>query len=296
MKTSHGPALVIFGYNRVDEFKQMWKGVIKATNCFNRSLYIFIDGPKNSITKDYSPDLIQIVEQDKNRFITTEIVIRKVNFGLKGNIENGLDYVFSKEEAALILEDDIVVAESAFLYVDSMIKNFSTNRFGAISLYQYPIPFQNKYSYACTMYSCWGWATTATRWNDYRRNIEFRTNLGLNSWLQFNQGIYSTYIEQLIANQKGVLNTWFIHWYLYNFVMNYSCIYPAKSLSRNIGFNEKGSNCEVATSEYDIEYWKELSFVIRKIEGRPYSNFFKKLHMNRLGIVSVLVRYLRLYL
>lgn len=296
METIRGAALVIFGFNRIDEFKVMWNGVLGAENCYDRSLYIFIDGPKNHRDNDVSVDLLKIVEDDVSRFLTSEVIVRKDNLGLKVNIENGLDYVFSKEKAAIILEDDIVIAKSAFLYVDKMLTIFDKEQFGAISLYQYPSDFQREYSYSCSMYSCWGWATTAIRWNNYREYVGPKLSLRWDSWLSFNQGIYATYLEQLIANKRGLLHTWFIHWYFYNFCNRLPCIYPAKSLAKNIGFNENGSNCEVATSEYDVDFWDELHFEIRKVDGRPYSRFFKQLRMNRYGLISLLRRYLKLYL
>ena len=295
MEFPQGAALVIFGFNRIDEFKAMWNAVTGADNCYDRRLYVFIDGPKNRGVKDFSHDLLSIVEDDASRFISREFIVREDNLGLKVNIENGLDYVFSKERAAIILEDDIVIAKSAFLYVDKMLNILDKEQFGAISLYQYPLEFNREFSYSCPMYSCWGWATTAERWKSYREYIGPKLLLRWNSWLTFNQGIYATYIEQLIANEKGILRTWFIHWYLYNFNKHLPCIYPAVSLAKNIGFNEKGSNCEVATSEYDIDFWDELHFEIRKLEGRPYSSFFKQLRMNRYGLISVVRRYLRLY-
>lgn len=285
-------AIVIFAYNRIDTLKEVWESIDIADSGYERNCYVFIDGQStsdNSITLEIQ----ELCEVYKPLFNSFELFVREKNFGLKMNIELGLDYVFLKEKYAIILEDDILLAKCAFSYIDNMVGHLEGQDIACISLYQYPVKVPEDSSYLSTMFACWGWATSSEHWLTYRKS-EKDSRLPLTSFKEFNVGLYGTYIEQLIGNRFGVTSTWFVHWYLYNFLVGNRCLYPGKSLAANIGFNSDGTNCFVSTSEYDVPLGENYSMNIRPLNNDVYKNLFKGLRINRFGYISVIYRYIRI--
>ena len=56
------------------------------------------------------------------------VTVRDKEFGLKRNIENGLDTVFELEETVICLEDDLIVSKYFLKYMNDCLNAFYNDK------------------------------------------------------------------------------------------------------------------------------------------------------------------------
>ena len=164
--------VVIFCFNRAKELSETLSALKKAKSSKGRKkYYVFLDGARNE--NDFGAiksvtEVLKMFEWDGFKLIITK---RSINYGLRHNIISGLDFVFARHEAAIILEDDILVGSNFLNYMDYTIKRYSsTKKIAAINAWHsVNMPFQCIYKTG--IFRCWGWATWASVWKEYRRDV-----------------------------------------------------------------------------------------------------------------------------
>ena len=245
MKTKLAPIL-LFAYNRLDTLIEVVDSLLKNKESEHSELIVFIDGPKDSQNFRIQNEIRDHIESKRCFFKRVTIQLSNRNHGLKESIINGINRTFETHEKVIILEDDIVVSEKFLDFMNTCLDYYKNNNsIGAISGYQYPIENDNKSVGFSTMFSCWGWATWKNKWETFEQPYPSSfSKLSLKQKRTFIVSLNFNYLDQIILNKKGLLNTWFIHWYLYNFLNKRNCIYPPYSLTQNIGVNENGTNAE----------------------------------------------------
>jgi hypothetical protein len=97
----------------------------------------------------------------------------EVNLGVEGNVELGLDWVFSQAPEAVVFEDDCTPDPTFFPYAVELLDRFRDDpRIWQISGNRHSVPqrlFRDGDSYAFTSWaSVWGWGTWADRWHKHR--------------------------------------------------------------------------------------------------------------------------------
>ena len=114
------------------------------------------------------------------------------------------------------------------------------------------LPYTNSYkklpeTFLSRFMSCWGWATWKSSWQranfdtrelyEQLNNPKVRYDFNLEGVLNFH--------EQLENNINGSIHTWAIKWFASIFLCNGLCLYPSHSLTKNIGFDGTGENCNL---------------------------------------------------
>ena len=98
------------------------------------------------------------------------------NLGLEANVELGLDWVFSRVDRAIVLEDDCIPDPSFFRYCEELLERFADDRRIwqiAGDTHLVPPAMFGGYSYGfSTWASVWGWATWADRWRAHRAEFD----------------------------------------------------------------------------------------------------------------------------
>ena len=90
----------------------------------------------------------------------------------------------------------------------------------------------------------WGWATWKRAWQFHRTDSKnLLGEVQLKGQSEFDLDGYSFHFDELERNVNGDLNTWAVHWYATIFLNDGLCLYPSKTLVRNIGFDGSGVNC-----------------------------------------------------
>lgn len=161
MNKSNYPVVLII-YNR-------YKYVKKILQCLNKikikKLYIIADGPKNNEIDINNVKKTRTLVDKNYKNLKVKIYSKK-NLGLKIRIISGLDIVFAKEKAAIILEDDCIPSKNFFIFINTMLKKFKNDKtIASIGGSNHLSDFGKSSSFLKSKYfNSWGWATWKNRW------------------------------------------------------------------------------------------------------------------------------------
>ncbi|EAY32010.1 glycosyltransferase [Microscilla marina] len=213
-------------------------------------LYIFADAPKEDATED---ELKAIAEVKK--IIWTQqwcreirLIERKQNFGLVKNIVDGVTNVVQQHGKVIVLEDDIVTSPGFLTYMNQALNLYASNPVVMqVSGHLPPVILNKKNpdTFFFKKTACWGWGTWAHAWAKLNLDPQYLLNEinSLDKVSAFNIDDSYNFIEHLEANIEGRMNTWAIRWQASVFLEDGLCLYPKKSLTRNIGFDGSGEHC-----------------------------------------------------
>jgi GR25 family glycosyltransferase involved in LPS biosynthesis len=145
----------------------------------------------------------------------------------------------------VVLEDDIVVSRHFLRFMNDGLAACE-DRDPIYQISGYFIPHRRDLPAVGAMGApaCWGWATwrRAWRWyNDDAAALYEQVRQGNTRAFDIN-GTYHN-LEALRRNAEGTLDTWGVRWYASMFLRGGMVVYPALSLTRNIGFGGGGTNC-----------------------------------------------------
>jgi len=214
-----------------------------------KKIYFAVDGPRIENKEDAF--LVESVrELAKTIDWETELRTRfsEKNMGCKHGVKTAIDWVFEREETAIILEDDTLPDSSFLQFATELLKKYeseesiamiSGNNFGK---YFFPI----SKSYGFSRYShIWGWATWRRAWRDYRefpdierfRNCDFPDSKSEKVfWERCFKGILD-----------GSVDTWDYQWAYTNFILKRMSIVPKVNLVSNQGFRSDASHTKIQT-------------------------------------------------
>jgi hypothetical protein len=211
-----------------------------------RKLYLIADGPKNDDDRKIC-DITRKVIQKINWECDVIRLYQDVNIGLQKTFKQGLDYVFEKEERAIILEDDTLPNISFFRYCDELLDRYETNpRIAQINGYNYLSKVNIEESYYYSNYiEIWGWATWRDRWNKHY-NKEFQNWNNIKHTEDFKDKFQSSneynYFYDMFENaNKKIVISWEYPW-TYSIRKNQLlAIAPKINLVKNLGFGHTGA-------------------------------------------------------
>lgn len=208
------------------------------------------------------------------------------NLGCATRVSSGLDWVFSKVEQTIILEDDCIPHNSFFRFSEELLEKYQNDtRISSISAQnvQAGQPRTN-YSYYFSRYShCWGWATWKRAWQHYDLNIKLwqevqAQNLlhdilldskAVNYWRRTFQTIYD--------NPTGI--TWDYQWTFACWMQGSLSITPNVNLVANVGV---GADATHFTSDKEFSFinlptqsmefpLKHPPYIIRNVEADTFT-------------------------
>jgi hypothetical protein len=153
-------------------------------------LYVFSDGPRDDSQAGGVAKVREVVRALD--WIQPVIVEQPENLGLSASIRAGLDMVFARHEAAVVIEDDIQVAPEFHAYACAALAHYA-ECVGVAGVTGLRLPFDAsvfaEYPYdvfMCPRFSSWGWATWRDRWEGFsfdaaslRSQIEARGDVDL---------------------------------------------------------------------------------------------------------------------
>ena len=194
-------AIVVVAYNRLDSVSRLLRSLENAYYDDEVTLIISIDKSDTDIVERYALDY----QWNYGKKI---VDLHEQNLGLRNHMLS-LGKWFDFFDAIVVLEDDIVVAESFFLYTKQCVDKYYNNyEIAGIGLYSYNVnylnnlPFQPQKSiydvYLWNNAISWGEVWMKKQWSDfyewYKEHLEFPQlaylperfcNMGKNSWLKY---------------------------------------------------------------------------------------------------------------
>ncbi len=268
-------ALIIF--NRPNLTRYVFNEIRKAKP---KELFVISDAPreeKGNEEKELVQKAREIAEQVDwkckvyKRFATQ-------NLGCRKNVSSGLDWVFSRVEDAIILEDDCAPDQTFFQFCAGLIEKYRNNKAVMMVSGNNHQGNEMNYSYGFCRHSLiWGWATWKRAWITYRD----AEKQGLKE-LSSNYGSYSKIMSPIRLNAikktlEGKIDTWDYIWQMAMLLNNGLCIYPSVNLVKNEGFGKDATHTKFATYQSRINA-HSISFPLKHPpEIRPDITFDKVL-------------------
>ena len=247
--------IVIFSYDRPKHLQQTLDALAKNELASKSNLFIYCDGAKDSAPAEQVTRIQENrrVAREANGFKSVTVIERPKNVGLKANIVGAVTEIVNKYGRIITLEDDIVTSPGFLHFMNEALEIYKNDdKVMHISGYMWPHrwPLPETFFYQVP-YPGGGWATWERAWQYYNDDVDELYYKWESKWVKFNKFGGDYLQKQLIANFKGEMNTWFIKWHAVLLERNALTLYPGKSLTNNIGFDELASNC-YATNKFDV--------------------------------------------
>ena len=247
--------IVVFSYNRPDHLRQTLDALSKNDLANESVLYIYCDGVKDDASNEQrlQVERNREVAHDVTGFKEVHVVEREQNIGLKDNIVGAVTEIVNQYRCVITLEDDVVTSVGFLKYMNDALELYANEeRVMHISAYMYPHMSRLPETFFYPVpYPGGGWATWQRAWNQYNDNAQELYEFWKNKLETFD--IYGgDYLSnQLKENQEGTIRTWFVKWYAVMRRQNALSLYPGRSLTNNIGFDDSGANC-FTTTKFDV--------------------------------------------
>lgn len=274
--------IAVFGFNRPTHLRNCLESLAKCNSFSDFEGTIFIDGPRNSDDEALVRETLKIANSFSQKYHFL-VIQRESNLGLSSSIRNGIDYVFSKHQKIIVIEDDLLLDRHFLNFIDSSLDHYeSSNGVSSISGYQYPLSIQLSDCVFLRGADCWGWGTWKDRWElanfDSEELMQKLIKAGNLEELDLDNSIY--YSKMLQMNIEKKINSWAIPWHISMFLENKLCLYPPISLVSNEGGDGSGTHFEVSElytqklhNEQNINF-KYPSKIIESTEFRDKLKIF----------------------
>jgi hypothetical protein len=247
-------AVAFFIFRRPETTSRVFAEIRKARP---NKLYIIADGAREG-----RPEEQELVR--RTRDVVSEIdwpcqvtrVYAEQNLGLRQRIFTGLDHVFSKEDSAIVIEDDCLPSQSFFRFCSELLETHQeSEKVALVSGFNFAPSkrLQADYFYSTSTY-IWGWATWARTWK------EFRASPQVESWTKAEtQEIKSTFASKIQIKEflgmmaiANTLNTWDISLAVWIRQAKRLTIVPRLNLVENIGFGAEATHTKFEAFDVQI--------------------------------------------
>jgi len=264
-------AIALFIFKRPDTTLRVFKQISKQKP---RRLYVIADGPRNLEEQDACEKTRSIIERvDWNCDIQKNYA--NENMGLRKRIISGLNWVFSNEEQAIILEDVCLLDFSFFRYCEELLDYYRDDEkvmhiSGDNCLDE---SYKIGESYYFSKYAhVWGWATWRRAWQLFDQwdhsHPKLDTRIFTNKpearfWMRIHEEVMSGRMDY----------TWDYQWSLTCLAHKAYCINPASNLISNIGFGENATHTKSSHSKLANISLEPMVFPLHHPTEMGWNNF-----------------------
>ena len=280
--------IVLFVYNRPDHTLKALEALANNPLAKESTLYIYADGARHGASNDTLQAIAQTraILRQKKWCKEVQIIESDVNKGLANSIQQGVTDIIDKHGKIIVLEDDIVTSKGFLKYMNDALdiyeneeKVMHISSFLPLTDESYKLPE----TFFLHFMSCWGWATWKRAWDTLILDTQKLHDEVANhpNFELFDYKNHTMFL-QIEENLNGNMKTWAIKWFSTIFLNQGLCLYPRQSLTRNIGLDGTGENCEDALSEElntvlaDFILVKKLNNIEELQVGREYlENFYR---------------------
>lgn len=263
-------AVAFFIFNRPSLTEQVFAAIAAARP---PRLLIIADGPRADHPDD--PRLVSEARAVVERVdwpAEVETCYSDVNLGCKLRVASGLDWVFSRVDEAIILEDDTVPDPSFFRYCEELLARYRDDQrvhmVSGFTMFE-PGRFTRHSYYFSRCYHIWGWATWARAWSHYDLEMRRWPEVRATRWLEHLLGddteaqIARTIFDETHAGRVG---TWDFQWVFRSWVAGGVSITPAVNLVTNVGYGALGTHEREANHPFANLQRLSIEFPLRHPE------------------------------
>lgn len=161
--------VVLFVFRRINTVQLIFEQLMKIRP---KTLYVFSDGPRKGLEEEMKKvqEVRDYIKEAVQWDCDVHMEFASENKGCAENICDGIDQVFQKETAAIILEDDAVPMEEFFLYCQELLIKYNDEEkiqyiagFNAVGDTD---TINESYAFSMTAPMSGAIATWANRWNE----------------------------------------------------------------------------------------------------------------------------------
>ena len=241
------PPVALFIFKRSDCTRRVLDAIRRARP---PRLFVVADGPRPERTGEAGlcQQVRTIVEQGIDWPCDVIRDYSPGNLGCARRVSSGLDGVFAREEAAIILEDDCVPDASFFPYCTELLHRFRSDpSVGVIAGSNFQRgEVTGGMSYYFSRYPhCWGWATWRRAWRTYDHAMKAWPEAKQSGWLGrvFEDRSEASYWERIFDDvQAGLIDSWAYRWTFACWQNEMLTVLPAVNLVANIGFGPEATH------------------------------------------------------
>ncbi len=284
--------IVLFVYNKPWCTRQALESLSKNVLSNQSKLYIYADGPKKDINSEEFQKLYEVrqIIREKKWCKEVEIIEHEENLGLANSIITGITEILKRFDKIIVIEDDLILSECFLNYMnDALILYQNETKVMHISGYMFPVKEKLPETFFVKSSSCWGWGTWKRAWKYFNPDSIFLYNqIIINNKIEkeFNLNFSYNFSKMLLENSKGNIDSWAIRWYASTFLYGGLCLYPRRSLVRNIGHNSNAVHCKkewYASIYNNQKISKKISIekipIIKSLEAQnAIIHFFNKIN------------------
>ena len=247
--------IVVFSYNRPEHLRQTLEALAKNDLAQESVLFVYCDGPKNNANNEQRQRIAsnREVAHSVTGFKEVHVVEREQNIGLKDNIVGAVTEIVNQYGHVITLEDDVVTSVGFLKYMNEALELYANEeKVMHVSAYMYPHKSHLPETFFYPVpYPGGGWATWQRAWIQYNDDAQELYEYWQDKWETFDiyGGDYLS--KQLKRNREGTMRTWFVKWYAVMRKQNALTLYPGRSLTNNIGFDDLATNC-YTTTKFDV--------------------------------------------
>lgn len=256
-------ATLLFTYNRSNHTKQTIEA-LKQNTVLPQKLFLFQDGMKQG--EDASEwEKVNVLIHNVD-WCDKEIVVSEHNKGLAESIVSGINYVFEKYDAVIVLEDDCVSAPNFIRFMEQCFEKYEDEKkVYSVSGYSWPIELEAVAGddiYFCGRISSWGWGTWKDRWSVFEKDYELIKKMKQEVTSSRDLATWGQDLEEmLLGNVRGTCDSWAVFWALNVIKKQGLCINTYQSLIRNIGLDGSGVHCdETDNSNIELDMFLKEGF------------------------------------
>ncbi|RQH49055.1 methyltransferase domain-containing protein [Okeania hirsuta] len=274
--------VVLIIFNRPDTTAKVFEAIRKVKPL---QLFVIADAPRLDRYGEVERCMAarKIIDQvDWNCEVLTNY--SEKNLGCRERIYNGLNWVFSLVESAIILEDDCVPHLTFFRFCEELLERYRNDeRIMAISGDNFQFgnnPIESSY-YFSRYPHCWGWATWRRAWKNYDNQMQLWSKLRGSKWLENilqNSRAVQYWSEIFQKNYQG-FNSWAYAWTFACWNYHGLTILPKVNLVSNIGFGQ-GATHTSSINKFANMSVEEMIFPLTHppsiIRNIPADNFTEK--------------------
>ena len=239
--------IVLFVYNRPDHTRRTLEALRGNDLAGQSRLFIFSDGPKGEDDAACVAEVSDIIG-GVSGFASVEIVERECNYGLAESIIAGVTEIVERFGRVIVLEDDLITAPGFLRFMNDALAFYEQDeRIFSVTGVHFPIALPDGYPrriYLSHRASSWGWGTWDDKWNKADWDVRDFDDFARDRKAQtlFNRG-GEDLTDMLLAQQRGLTDSWAIRWCYTHFRNGAFCLYPTTSLLMNIGYDGTGVHC-----------------------------------------------------
>ncbi len=247
--------ILVFCYNRPWHVKQTLEALSRNELADQSVLYIYCDGPKADASEEMHQKISEVrqVVRKCQWCKVVHVVEAEKNKGLAANIVEAVTEIVNQYGRVITLEDDIITSVGYLRYMNDALEMYKDDE-QVMHISGYMWPHRGKLAetfFYEVPYPGGGWATWQRAWKHYTDDAKLLYDYWCTRWNEFNKFGGDYLQSQLEKNYRGVMKTWFIKWHSVMLQRGALTLYPGKSLTNNIGFDEQATNC-YTTDKFDV--------------------------------------------